>query len=306
MVSFTFHGCIYSLSHSSFYMRCWVRCRCLLLLAIPCIVIFALFVAFLVNYSDLYPSYDNCSPYSCNDSLIKYPFTDCGHTAARCTGNQTIVLDLTLMNGFCKGNTYRVVGGITESSYRNRTIHVASDQNVLDGCSATLKNVSYTDVTFHLYSNELYLSDKYKWGTVFICNKKPAYNNIIQRINCLECRSRHDLCYFAPWDVATFYYPLSVEDDQSCQGHYGVVIPNNKSYNISDEKNLRVVLQTGFDVKWYSTDQCSDCETSGGICYRRYYTTSKCICPDGPHNYNCSDGIFSVSELLTITSLDIF
>ncbi|XP_059077705.1 rust resistance kinase Lr10-like [Cryptomeria japonica] len=284
MESFTFHGCIYSLCHSSLYMRCWVRCRCLLLILLPCIILFfILFPIFLYSDTHSYPSYQTCSPHTCNHSIIKYPFNDCSHTTAQCRRNQTSVLDLPSMKGFCNGDTYRVVGGITESSYTNRTVHVTCDQNLLDGCAGTFNDVRFFD-------DEFYLSDKYKWGTVIICNREPAYSNIIQSIKCLECRSRNDLCYFVPWNLASYYYPSQLSAaDKSCGGQYAVVIPSNKSYKITDEKILRERFHKGFEVKWDISDQCSSCEISGGICYH-VFRISGCICPDGPHKYNCSDG----------------
>ncbi|GLJ28147.1 hypothetical protein SUGI_0552950 [Cryptomeria japonica] len=205
-------------------------------------------------------------------------------TDTRCVRNNIILNVVRYASGFCLGDRYKVVGGITESSYANNTIRVACDENHFNVCN---KEVLYS---FRWpYQNPFYLSDKYKSGTVLICNREPPYSIDLKQIKCLDCRSRNDLCYFLLSGLSLEYH------DESCESRYGVVIPKNNSSNITHEKNLRELLCTGFEMKWNISDACTSCEASGGICYTPDYYNGEdyleaCICANGPHQFNCSDG----------------
>ncbi|XP_059071738.1 LEAF RUST 10 DISEASE-RESISTANCE LOCUS RECEPTOR-LIKE PROTEIN KINASE-like 2.4 [Cryptomeria japonica] len=218
------------------------------------------FAVLLVNAYSLYPSYQSCSPYQCNQSLIKYPFNECGITdTILCATNHTTIKVSSYMSGLCSGNRYRVMGGITESSYATRTIRVVCEENPLDACQMP----------------------------------EPPYRSSLNQVNCSECRSEGDLCYYS------FYSPFYKMEDESCISQYTFIISNDNSYNnITDENNLLELLHTGFEIKWNISDECTSCENSSGICYNPYYYNNfqACICSDGPHQYNCLDGILLYHE----------
>ncbi|GLJ28150.1 hypothetical protein SUGI_0553010 [Cryptomeria japonica] len=69
------------------------------------------------------------------------------------------------------------MGGITESSYATRTIRVVCDENPLDACSNLVESTKMP------YVNQFYLSDKYKLGTVLICNREPPYRSSLNQVN---------------------------------------------------------------------------------------------------------------------------
>ncbi|GLJ58058.1 hypothetical protein SUGI_1411640 [Cryptomeria japonica] len=151
------------------------------------------------------------------------------------------------------------MGGITESSYATRTIRVVCEENPLDACQMP----------------------------------EPPYRSSLNQVNCSECRSEGDLCYYS------FYSPFYKMEDESCISQYTFIISNDNSYNnITDENNLLELLHTGFEIKWNISDECTSCENSSGICYNPYYYNNfqACICSDGPHQYNCLDGILLYHE----------
>ncbi|KAH9304367.1 hypothetical protein KI387_008771, partial [Taxus chinensis] len=257
------------------------------------ILFIACFAAFFNKfcYTDVYPSFETCSPFACNNSTIRYPFETSNRTKS-C--NELAVVDCpdyqtTLLSGIgelCYDYVYRVLGGITQSSYSTRSIRIALDTR-LDDCS------TIPICTSDNY-DKFYLADEYEWGTILICKTKPPYTaNIknIKEIECSHCRSTNVSCFFVP-------PPYIGDVDDSCSIYY-VVVPADQKYNSSDEKNLLKLMQTGFEIKWNISDDCHTCETSGGLCYTDFILTAPvstasdliaCICTDGAHEHTCPDG----------------
>ncbi|KAH9304385.1 hypothetical protein KI387_008789 [Taxus chinensis] len=272
------------------------------------ILFIACFAAFFNKffYTDAYPSFETSSAFSCNSSTIRYPFqtsnrtTSCNEVAfVNCQDDQTTFL--CRIGELCYEYVYRVLGGITQSSYSTRSIRIALDIP-LDDCSII---PLCTGDTY----DKFYLADEYEWGTILFSKTKPPYTaNIknIKEIECSHCRSTNVSCFFVP-------PPYISGVDYSCSIYY-VVLPADQKYNSSDEKNLLKLMQTGFEIKWNISYDCHTCETSGGICY----TDSKlmapvstasdliaCICTDGAHEHTCPDAICVLSGIISTASIII-
>ncbi|KAH9307120.1 hypothetical protein KI387_043792 [Taxus chinensis] len=264
----------------------------------------AFFIKFSYSNSDSYPSFEDCSPSVCNNSTIRYPFQIRNH--GTCNGlafvgchhdRRTSISDI-YIQGLCHEYQYIVLGEIKQSSYSTRTIRIALHTH-LDDCSAIPACLTTPDPNL----SHFYLSDKHRWGTILVCRiEPPSYTANFQQIQCLHCRNKNASCFFLP------SISISEFDDDGCS-KYSVVIPADKDYSTSDEKNLLKFLQMGFEITWRIDYKCQKCQTSGGRCYTSHFhrsSTSACICADGPHGSNCLDvigvlsGIFALATAIII------
>ncbi|KAH9304382.1 hypothetical protein KI387_008786, partial [Taxus chinensis] len=248
----------------------------------------AFFIKFSYSNSDSYPSFEDCSPSVCNNSTIRYPFEIRNHGTCNglafvgCHHDRSTSISDIYIQGLCHEYHYIALGGIKQSSYSTRTIRIALHTH-LDDCSAIPACLTTPDANL----SHFYLSDKHRWGTILVCRiEPPSYTFNFQQIQCLHCRNKNASCFFLP------SISISEFDDDGCS-KYSVVIPADKDYSTSDEKNLLKFLQMGFEITWRIDYKCQKCQTSGGRCYTSHFhrsSTSACICADGPHGSNCLDG----------------
>uniref|UniRef100_A0A0D6QU31 Protein kinase domain-containing protein n=1 Tax=Araucaria cunninghamii TaxID=56994 RepID=A0A0D6QU31_ARACU len=282
------------------------------LLLISCFFIKCCNSSFLVNSSPSYryPSYQDCSPSTCGNSIIKFPFqiyTEGSQlycsphsypSRVSCHADNTTTIDGYPYESW-EGCGSRVLGDITESSYTIQTIRIAPQW--LFDCSHDLTTDDCPPIRVE---NPMYkLSDKYTFGTILSCTKQTSYISHLQRVQCLDCENSNKTCFFAAglWSIVA-----------DCVSNT-VVVPADKNYNISAEKNLRQFLQRGFEINWNITDDCLSCEASGGRCYGDS-PMEACICPDKVHRYNCSDGSpikiknkpFAIFEFFKISYTAVF
>uniref|UniRef100_A0A0D6QR68 Protein kinase domain-containing protein n=1 Tax=Araucaria cunninghamii TaxID=56994 RepID=A0A0D6QR68_ARACU len=252
----------------------------------------------LVTNSHPYPSYQDCSPVNCGNSIIKFPFQI--DVSPQCYGDYRNIASVSCHNNdttlFCGSyeDSYfcppeiclKVLGGITQLSYNTRTIRIAPQW--LFNCSISIDKLQYGEY-FDLndFLSPFNLSDKYTVGTVLTCEKQIPFT--YKRVRCLGCEEENKLCFFVNGRMRVSYV------DGTCNSTY-VVVPADKNFNISAERNLRQFLQRGFEVTWnYNISKpCKSCEASGGLCYfgpdEMDDEMDACICRNNVHKYNCSDG----------------
>jgi len=228
------------------------------------------YVVFQKKAAGDYPSYEECAPY-CGNSTIQYPFGMCGLLDAYCDeANQAFLHD--------EGpSSWRVLGEITKSSHFTQTLQITPFY-IYPGYDWLLKGGFFN------------LSDAYMVGSIVKCRQPPA-DILVNNSKKLDCTKSKRYCFFYP--QAGFQIP-------SCD-NYNVIVPRDKSYNISNDKKFNQLRQRGFQITWSIQDYtCDACKTSGGRCYSRfgdyihykydtYYTY--CICPnDDVHYSDCDDG----------------
>ncbi|KAH9310933.1 hypothetical protein KI387_025968, partial [Taxus chinensis] len=255
----------------------------------PVLLVTSLFIKlpYAYSYSNPYPSYKDCAPSVCNNFTIKHPFQKslqngspyCGQSGfIDCPKNHSALFT----NKIDDYSWFRVLGNIRNLSNTTQSIRIAHYALFRD-CSEQLFDTS----AFQYFSSQygfFYLSDEYKMGTVLNCSKEALIPSGLQQIQCLNCGGKSkNPCFFSSGR-------LSIHRCTS----YSIAIPADGNFSINaTERNLRQFLQKGFEIRWNVTHACRSCEASGGICYGStivYPDFSVCICPDGSHSSNCSDG----------------
>lgn len=109
-------------------------------------------------------------------------------------------------------------------------------------------------------------------------------------------------------DDQSFFYngssgDLCTPEDAFCRHctSYPVVVPTDKNYNISRDKNMQQFSQRGFQITWSIPDSCLSCNATGGTCYHHIKKIGReidnfdagdfCICRHGLYlESNCSEG----------------
>lgn len=227
--------------------------------------------------SAAYPSFKDCAPFTCGNSTIQYPIGPCGLLDAFCFDNQPTLIAY-VSNIYWEGG---VVGEIAKSSYSTGTLQITpSHINPFDLYFHEIPLLSYASSYDWLSGDNFFnLSDADMLGTIVNCTQQPAdilFNgSVIKRVDCTESNG---YCFF---------YPGADIQIPSCY-KYNIVVPTNKSYNISADKDFEQLHQRGFQIKWSIHDiLCDPCKASGGRCFSsmRY-----CICPDDDVHYrDCND-----------------
>jgi len=228
------------------------------------------------------PSYKDCAPSICGNSTIRYPFGKCGAGSADCLDNRT--LQITFQDNL--EFRARVIGNITESSYYTRTLQIAQDIHF--GHSSVLGDDNVFDTSDSVFN----LSEGYIEGTILNCTQqKQDINENLTRLDWGE--TDHYLFFYnGSSSHLCGFSPLFCND---CSTRY-LVVPTDKKYNISGDKNLEQLKQRGFQITWTIPDSCLSCNATGGRCYYNHtynynsYSGYHCICRHGFYRSKCSEG----------------
>ncbi|KAF9599655.1 hypothetical protein IFM89_001601 [Coptis chinensis] len=130
----------------------------------------------------------------------------------------------------------------------------------------------------------LHYSSAYKPGTFFNCTKEPDKNTLAKMIRspCLECVETSNLCYFYDGFIGHVDFCIP----------FRIAIPVKIFGNLREVRNLRRVLQEGFEVQW--DGNCNSCMDKNigrcGYVNQEKKTSSEeyCFCRDGIHKGTCS------------------
>jgi hypothetical protein len=256
-----------------------------------------LFFSFLVRKScGVDPQFLRCSvPQNCGDGQnIAFPFFIrgsqrenyfCGHTGFPVSCNIN------------RQPTFNVIGSnytIHQIFYQNQTLRVSNAifSNSNTDCIPLIKNISLPLVRFELV---------------------PKQSNLILLYNCSNNSSSlpSDLQFYTGCHGEKIL-ALSQGDpklgDVSNECETRVVAPVEAAYGGENHDEIRGALENGFWLKWVLSNDCSNCEHSGGFCgteldnYSNYHF--QCFCADGPHYHErCNiPGQFSLSRVETFLS----
>ncbi|KAF9599858.1 hypothetical protein IFM89_001804 [Coptis chinensis] len=184
---------------------------------------------------------------------------------------------------------YKIITNITNEVYAKRSLRLVD--NSLFGCGPIIppfigSRPSYEEEKGGLIG-EIKFSSDYRTGTFFNCTKEPADKDTLARMirsPCLECGETSNLCYF--YDG---YFPHV----DSCIP-FRVAIPVSIYANLSGVRNLRRVLQQGYEVQWNEDKTCDLCmKNDVGRCgylnqEQKISGWEYCFCRDGIHKGTCS------------------
>ncbi|KAF9599715.1 hypothetical protein IFM89_001661 [Coptis chinensis] len=246
--------------------------------------------------------YNQCAPSTCGSSTMKFPFGEkplcsSGYIRTTCENNSVYLID--------EENThikYKLLQNLTNEVYTNRSIRLVD--NSLFGCGtlppfigSPRQNSGYEAETRSLLGAFQY-SSTYRIGTFFNCTREPDKDTLARmtRSPCLECGETSNLCYFYDYYIGEFYDGY-VGNVDGCIP-FRVAIPVNIAANLSVVRNLRRVLQEGFQVQW--DEKCNSCmENDVGRCgyVNQEKKTSReeyCFCRDGVHKDNCNGNIIDL------------
>eukprot|EP01018_Ginkgo_biloba_P026594 Gb_01864 [translate_table: standard] len=245
---------------------------------------------------ELYPSfpssYEQCrAGKRCGNSILKYPFycVDVFGLGFQvyCSDSDIVIRDSNL-------SEYRILDDLTESSYVNHTITLRVTNLALLSYTKIRKEILESIPTgFHL------LHEHTINGTLLHCDGQlldiveniTQLNSTFQLVtcpfglsNCTNC-----FCYFSHNYTFNIVFGSQFSVLSSCTS-YGLIVP--KTYNITamQEDLITYLLNVGFRITWTKSVECQSCETSLGIC-AIYKNNFVCVCPDGMHKHNYSDGI---------------
>jgi hypothetical protein len=197
-----------------------------------------------------YPSYKDCAPSICCNSIIRYPFGKCGPVSPDCLHNRT--LQITFYDQSDHRLHARVIGNITDSSYYTRTLQIAQDIDFGDS-----SGFDTSDSVFNL-------SQGYIEGTILNCTQQNQ--DISQTLTRLDWGETDRHLFFYHGSSSDFC-GFNREFCNDCSTSYSVVVPTDKKYNISADKNLEQLKQRGFQITWNISDSCLSCIATGGLCY---------------------------------------
>ncbi|KAF9613365.1 hypothetical protein IFM89_007443, partial [Coptis chinensis] len=250
--------------------------------------------------------YNQCAPSICGGSTMKFPFgknrlCSSGYMRTTCENNSVYLIDE--VNTYIK---YKLLQNLTNEVYTNRSIRLVD--NSLFGCrtlppfiGSLAQNAGYDAETRSLLGNAFQYNSAYRIGTFFNCTREPDTDTLsrMTRSPCLECGETSNLCYFRD------YY-----DGQSYAGFVGLVdgcitfrvaIPANIAANLSEVRNLRRVLQEGFEVQW--DGNCDSCmENYVGRCgyvspEKKTSSEEYCFCRDGIHKDTCDGEVIDLDAI---------
>ncbi|KAF9599857.1 hypothetical protein IFM89_001803 [Coptis chinensis] len=234
--------------------------------------------------------YNMCAPSTCGGSILKFPF---GKNPLCNNGYLFFIINSTIRT-ICENNSvylidientyikYKILTNLTNEVYAKRSLRLVD--NSLFGCGPI--RPGYEEQTGALLG-EIYYSSDYKPGTFYNCTKEPADKDTLARMirsPCLECGETSNLCYF---------YDGYIPHVDSCIP-FQVAIPVKILRNLSEVRNLRRVLQQGYEVQWNEDKTCDLCmKNDVGRCgyLNQGQKTSGweyCFCRDGIHKGTCS------------------
>ncbi|KAF9599856.1 hypothetical protein IFM89_001802 [Coptis chinensis] len=233
--------------------------------------------------------YNLCAPSTCGGSTLKFPFGKnplCSNgniKAATCENNSVYLIDEE--NTYIK---YKLLQNLTNEVYTNRSIRLVD--NSLFGCGTIPPFIDTrpgSEEQKRGLLGAVYYSSIYRPGTFFNCTKEPADKDTLARMirsRCLECGETGNLCYF---------YDGYFGRVDSCIP-FRVAIPVNIYGNLSRVRNLRRVLQEGFEVQWDEDKICDLCmKNDDGRCgylnqQKKISGWEYCFCRDGIHKDTCN------------------
>ncbi|KAF9610422.1 hypothetical protein IFM89_022333 [Coptis chinensis] len=218
--------------------------------------------------------YNLCAPSTCNNISLPYPFalpTPCHASAINvsCPSNEYFLLASSRTT-----DTIRVLS-INYSDPTAATLSVASNSLFTCGVPVSKPNYVIDSTIFLLHPN-------YNPGTHLNCTSPIPSNAIrgLQNASCLGCNTTSNICYYTP------FYDVSYANCEI----FHVFTPKD-SFNVSNERDLRAYLRSGFEIRFTKPSECRGCEGSGGRCGNKPSTGSfVCFCPTSVHSFNCSDG----------------
>lgn len=214
----------------------------------------ALVYFIIMNHGQKFPSYKDCRSYSCGNSTIQFPFGGCGILSVDCSQNQPFV-DLRLQN-LGTENGWTVLGDITDSSYRTRTLQITPSNGFISFGAATL------DYDWLIGNGFFILSPAYNLGTILACTQSAQLLKDLQ-VTPFECE---ESIAFSTLRNHCFFFPSPGFSIAGCTS-FPIVFPTDKTYNISADKNLDRLQQTGFQITWPLRDDCQSCADTRGRCY---------------------------------------
>eukprot|EP01018_Ginkgo_biloba_P026593 Gb_06874 [translate_table: standard] len=244
---------------------------------------------------ELYPSfpssYEQCrAGKRCGNSILKYPFycVDVFGLGFQvyCSDSDIVIRDSGLLE-------YRIVDDLTESSYVNHTITLRVTNLALLSYTKIRKEILESIPTgFHL-SHEHTIN-----GTLLHCDGKlldivennTQLNSTFQLLTCPFGLSTctNCFCYFSHNFTLNIVFGSQFSVLSSCTS-YGLIVPKNYNIPAMQEDLITYLLNVGFRITWTNSVECQSCETSLGIC-AIYKNNFVCVCPDGMHKHNYSDG----------------
>ncbi|KAF9599855.1 hypothetical protein IFM89_001801, partial [Coptis chinensis] len=240
--------------------------------------------------------YNQCAPSTCGGSVMKFPFgpnplCTTRYISATCENNSSIFLKPDDYPNI----KYKLVQNLTNEIYVNASVKIVDTS--LFGCgtippfNGSQPNSGYQAQEWNMVGSFLY-SPQYRIGTFFNCTKEPADKDTVARMirsPCLECGETSNFCYF---------YDRYIPHVDSCLQSV-VVIPSNIYGNLSKVRNLRRVLQEGFEIQWERT--CNSCTKNDvGRCgyvddeKRTGTSTEYCFCRDGIHEDTCTGEVIDI------------
>ncbi|KAL5703726.1 non-specific serine/threonine protein kinase [Ranunculus cassubicifolius] len=143
--------------------------------------------------------------------------------------------------------------------------------------------------SFRNYDPNFSLASNYTRGTHYNCSAPIPLNSIqgLQNASCIGCKGQDpsNICYYAPnFDSTPPPY---------CQIVIMFPAVGTSDFNASAVKDMRGLLQKGFELKYSKLKDCLGCEASGGRCGANPTRNGSfnCFCPSSVHSKNCTDGL---------------